>query len=78
MIAETAKVRLEELSREELIAVIYELMEKIRELEEKLREKQTPVTSKNSSQPPSRDYKAEKKKRKRSKRQGAKAGHEKN
>jgi transposase len=77
MVTETVKARIEELSREELIAVIYELMEKIHELEEKLREKQTPVTSRNSSQPPSRDYKPEKKKRKRSKRKGSKPGHEK-
>lgn len=39
--------------------------------------KQPPATSQNSSQPPSRDFKAEKKKRARSKKQGAKPGHEK-
>lgn len=42
-----------------------------------MRLKQTPTTSKNSSQPPSRDFKSEKKKRKRSKKKGAKNGHEK-
>ena len=77
MIPEMAKAGIEELSREELIAVIYELMEKIHELEEKLRLKQRPTTSKNSSQPPSRDFKPEKKKRERNKKKGAKFGHEK-
>lgn len=77
MIPEKAKARIEELSREEMIAVIYELMEKIQGLEEQLRVKQTPTSSRNSSQPPSRDFKSEKKKRKRSKKQGAQPGHEK-
>ena len=77
MIPEKAKARIEELSREEMIAVIYELMDKIHELEGQLRVKQTQTTSKNSSQPPSRDFKSEKKKRKRSKKKGAKPGHEK-
>lgn len=77
MIPEMAKPRIEDLSREELIALIYELMGKIREQEEKLHLKQTPTTSKNSSQPPSRDIKPEKKKRKRNRRKGAKPGHEK-
>lgn len=78
MIPEMAKTGIEELSREELIAMIYELLGKIHDLEEKLRLKQTPTTSKNSSQPPARDFKAEKKKRKRSRKKGAKPGHEKN
>lgn len=77
MIAEKVKAQIEELSREELLAMIYELLGKIHELEEKLRLKQTPTTSKNSSQPPARDFKAEKKKRKRSRKKGAKAGHKK-
>ena len=72
-----AKARIEGLSREELLALIYELLGKIRDLEEKLRLKQTPTTSQNSSQPPGRDFKAEKKKRKRNSRPGAKLGHEK-
>jgi transposase len=71
-----AKVRIEELSREELIARLYELLDRIHALEEKLRMKQTPTTSQNSSQPPSRDFKGEKK-RKRNRKKGAKAGHEK-
>jgi transposase len=75
------KAQLKELSREELLAIIEEMMEKIRELEaEIVRLKQPPTTSQNSSQPPSRDLKAEQvvgKKRKRSRKRGAKFGHEK-
>jgi len=77
MIPEMAKVRIEELSREELIARLYELMERIQVLEEKLRLKQAPTTSQNPSQPPSRDFKSGKKKRKRNRKKGAKFGHEK-
>jgi transposase len=77
MIPEMAKTKIEELTREELIALLIESLNRISELEEKLRLKQTPTTSKNSSQPPSRDFKSEKKKRKRSKKKGAKSGHEK-
>jgi transposase len=75
MIPETAKLKTDELSREELIALVYEMAQKIEELEEKLRGKQAPTTSQNSSQPPSRDFKPEKKKRTRSKKKGAKFGH---
>ena len=77
MIPETAKLKTDELSREELIVLIYEMAQKIDELEEQLRVKQPPTTSQNSSQPPSRDFKAEKEKRKRSRQKGAKPGHEK-
>ena len=77
MIPEMAKAKLEELSREELIALLYELMNKVDDLEEELRLKKTVATSKNSSQPPSRDFKGEKKKRKRNSKKGAKPGHEK-
>jgi len=77
MIPEKAKAGIEELTREELIALVYELLGRLNEVEEKLRLKQTPTTSKNSSQPPARDIKVEKKKRKRSRKKGAKAGHEK-
>jgi transposase len=77
MIPETVKRPIAELSREELIALLHELTNRVCELEEQLRLKQTPTTSKNSSQPPSRDFKSEKKKRKRSKKKGAKSGHEK-
>lgn len=77
MIPEKAKSGIEALTREELIALVYELLGRLSEVEEKLRLKQTPTTSKNSSQPPARDFKVEKKKRKRSRKKGAKAGHEK-
>ena len=77
MIPEKVKPKLEELSRDELIALISELLGKIHHLVEKLRLKQTPTTSKNSSQPPARDFKGEEKKRKRSRKKGAKPGHEK-
>ena len=75
MVAET---QIEELSREELITVIHELIKENRMLAAEItRLKQPPSTSQNSSQPPSRDFKSEKKKRTRSKKKGAKSGHEK-
>jgi hypothetical protein len=78
MIPETVKRSTAELTREELIALVNELTNRVRELEEKLRLKLTPpTTSKNSSQPPSRDFKSDKKKRKRNRTKGAKNGHEK-
>jgi transposase len=77
MIPEKAKASIEELSREELIALLYELMNRVHELEEQLRLKKMPTTSKNSSQPPSRDFKPEKKQRRRNRKKGAKFGHEK-
>jgi len=77
MIPEMAKTKIEELTREELIALLYESMNRISELEERLRLKRTPTTSKNSSQPPSQDFKSDKKKRKRNRKKGAKNGHEK-
>jgi transposase len=78
MIPETANLKIEELSREELIALVYEMTKKIRALEmEIVRSNQPPTTSRNSSQPPSRDFKTEKKKRTRSRKKGAKPGHEK-
>ena len=77
MIPETVKRKAEELSREELIALVYEMAKKINELEGEIaRLKQPPTTSQNSSQPPSRDFKTPaSKKRKRSKRKGARPGH---
>ena len=73
MVAET---QIAELSREELIGIIHELIKENRMLVAEIaRLKRPPTTSQNSSQPPSRDFKAEKKKRKRSKQKGAKAGH---
>ncbi len=79
MIPETVKRKAEELSREELIALVYEMAKKINELEAEIaRSKQPPTTSQNSSQPPSRDFKTPaRKKRQRSKRKGAPPGHEK-
>lgn len=72
MIAETAKPKIEEKTREELIAIIHELMAEIERL------KGGRTTSQNSSQPPSRDFKSDgAKKRKRRKKVGAKEGHEK-
>jgi transposase len=78
MIPEMAKLKTDELSREELIALVYEMLKKISEMEREIaRLKQPPTTSKNSSQPPSRDFKASVgKKRKRSKKKRAKPGHE--
>lgn len=73
-----AEAQIEELTREELIAVIHELIKENRMLAaEIVRYKQAPTTSQNSSQPPSRDFKSEKKKRTRRKKKGAKPGHEK-
>jgi transposase len=79
MIAETVKLKIEEQSREELIALIYEMAKELSELKAEIaRMKQPLVTSRNSSQPPSRDFKGSaSKKRKRSKKKGAKFGHEK-
>jgi len=78
MIPETAKLKIEEQSREQLITLIYELAKEINELKaEIVRLKQPPTTSQNSSQPPSRDFKSSTKKRKRSKKKGAKPGHQK-
>jgi len=72
MLPDTSKPRIEEKSREELIAIIHELMAEIERL------KQGRPNSRNSSQPPSRDFKSDgSKKRKRHKKVGAKEGHEK-
>ena len=77
MIPEKVKTPIAELTREELIALVYELTNRVRELEEKLHLKRTPTTSKNSSQPSSQDFKSDKKKRKRIRKKGGKVGHEK-
>ena len=73
-----AKLKMDELSRAELIALIHEMAKEIKELKAEIAHlKQPPTTSQNSSQPPSRDFKGEGKKRKRSKKKGAQLGHEK-
>lgn len=67
---------LRDLSRDELIALILELAEHSRRLEVELAErKKPPPTSRNSSQPPSRDQQANRPKPKRRRHRGAKAGH---
>lgn len=72
MIPETTKPGIEEKTREELIALIHELMAEIERL------KQGRTNSRNSSQPPARDFKSDKpKKRRRHKKVGAREGHEK-
>ena len=72
MLPDVTKPEIEEKSREELIAIIHELMAEIERL------KGGRANSRNSSQPPSRDFKLDgSKKRKRHKKVGAKEGHEK-
>jgi transposase len=67
---------LRDLSRDELIALVIQLAERLERLEAEVeRRKQPPTTSRNSSQPPSRDQKAERPKPKRRRHRGAKAGH---
>ena len=67
---------LRELSPEEMIALIQRLFEEVRRLEAEVeRLKQPPPTSHNSSQSPSRDWKADRPQRKRRKKVGAKVGH---
>jgi len=54
MIPETAKMKIEEQSRGDLIGLIYEMAKEIGELKAEIaRLKQPPTTSQNSSQPPS-------------------------
>lgn len=71
-----ATAKLNELSREELIALIGRLVAEIESLRAELDKfKKPPTTSRNSSQPPSRDWKSEQPAAKGSKRRGAKPGH---
>jgi hypothetical protein len=59
MLAEPTVTALHELSQEELIALIQRLFEEVRRLEAEVEHlKYPPPTSRNSSQPPSRDWKA--------------------
>ena len=65
-----------DLSREELIELVLQQAEIIRQLHAEVeRLKKPPTTSRNSSQPPSRDWKRNQPVGKRSKKRGAKPGH---
>lgn len=76
MLPEPSVDLLSDLSREELIALLQRLFEEVRRLEAEVeRLKQPPPTSYNSSQPPARDWKADRPKRQRRKKVGAKPGH---
>ena len=77
MLTEPAVTALLDLSPEEMIALIQRLFEEVRRLEAEVeRLKQPPPTSRNSSQPPSRDWKANRpNQRKGRKKIGAKPGH---
>jgi transposase len=67
---------LRNLSRDELIALVLQLAERLERLEAEVeRLKRPPPTSRNSSQPPSRDQKLNGPARKRRRHRGAKAGH---
>lgn len=67
---------LRDLSRDELIALVLKLAERLERLEAEVeRLKRPPPTSRNSSQPPSRDQKPNAPKHKRRRHCGAKAGH---
>lgn len=67
---------LRDLSRDELIALVLQLAERLAQLEAEVeRLKRLPTTSRNSSQPPSRDQKANAPKSKRKHHRGAKPGH---
>ena len=67
---------LRDLSRDELIALVLQLAERLAQLEAEVeRLKRPPTTSRNSSQPPSRDQKANPPKSKRKYHRGAKPGH---
>lgn len=67
---------LRDLSRDELIALVIQLAERLERLEAEVEQlKRPPTTSHNSSQPPSRDQKADRPKPKRRRHRGAKAGH---
>ncbi|MCC6188573.1 MAG: IS66 family transposase [Anaerolineales bacterium] len=67
---------LRDLTRDELIAQVLQLAERLERLEAEVeRLKRPPPTSRNSSQPPSRDQKPNAPARKRRRHRGAKAGH---
>lgn len=67
---------LRDLSRDELIALVLQMAERLAQLEAEVeRLKRPPTTSRNSSQPPSHDQKANAPKSKRRHHRGAKPGH---
>jgi len=67
---------LRDLTREDLIELILQQAEEIRRLQEEMAAlKKPPTTSRNSSQPPSRDWKSNRPARKSGKRRGALPGH---
>ena len=69
---------LRDLTRDDLIELILHQAEEIRRLEAEIAAlKKPPTTSRNSSQPPSRDWKSNDPARKKDKRRGARPGHEK-
>jgi transposase len=69
---------LRDLAREDLIELILQQAEEIRRLQEEVAALKKPrTTSRNSSQPPSRDWKSNRPARKSGKPRGARAGHEK-
>ena len=69
---------LSDLTQEDLIELILRQAEEIRRLQAEVAGmKKPPTTSRNSSQPPSRDWKSNRPTRKRGKRRGAVPGHEK-
>mgnify|MGYP001590986456 CR=1 FL=1 len=69
---------LRDLTREDLIELILQQAEDIRRLQEEVAAlKKPPTTSRNSSQPPSRDWKSNRPARQSGKRLGARPGHEK-
>ena len=71
--------KLRDLSRDELIAVVLRLMERVSQLEAEVAalKQKSPTSSRNSSQPPSRDWKANTppSQRQRKKQRGAQPGH---
>lgn len=76
MLPEPTVTALRDLSPGEMVALIQRLFKEIRRLEAEVeRLKQPPPTSGNSSQPPARDWKADRPQRKRRKKLGAKPGH---
>jgi len=66
---------LRELSRDDLIELVLKLAREVEQLQAEVAALKKPTTSRNSSQPPSRDWKQNRPAGKRSKKRGAKSGH---